>query len=303
MIEDDDGGYRTTKNKTYATMRDRIVKGAAARTAAGFPSRPSGFRARSGLLATSATDSIVAVLSPRENRTITVCYQFIVLVENAADKVMAAIKKDPKRYPFPVADSEFVLGLVGGVLLQETGMRCSTCSTFRCSGARRMQPTRSRSWRRCIPRAIIAEAVVKSYAYFWRMVPDQAAALTQDGNLNEEFSRQKHNAPNRAALQRPVHRLRQFAPVFRKSSPARAPRARAEHALIEVRLCGGRCTVHRPETDAPPQGTDWLAANYGPLPPAAVTLRPRVPTPLPAGRDPWVGRRWCAFVPVMRDAI
>ena len=105
--EDNDGGYRATKTKSYAAVRERVIKARMLERLRDFLS-PVRLPRSIGLLATECEGGEDA--SPyyySGNRTITICYQFIALAENIVDKVMAGIKKIPRPFlsPSPATNS------------------------------------------------------------------------------------------------------------------------------------------------------------------------------------------------------
>src|SRR5262249_15661797 len=129
-------------------------------------------------------------------RTITVCYQFMVLAETIADKLIAAIKRDPKRYPFPITRDEFPWGLVGGVLLHDMGHALFDVLDVPVFGREEDAADQIAMLAALHLRPQLAEAALKSYAYFWRLVPDPDSGM-KEGKLNDDFSDEHGTASQR----------------------------------------------------------------------------------------------------------
>jgi Putative metallopeptidase len=278
VVEDNDGGYRATKNKSYTAVRDRIIKARLLERLRDFLS-PVRLPRSIGLLATECDGGDGA--SPFYHsgyRTITVCYQFIALAETMVDRVMAAVTKDPKRYPFPITRDEFLWGLIGGVLLHESGHALFDVLDVPVFGREEDAADQISILVALHLRPQLAEAAVKSYAYFWRLVPDPDSGMTKDGKLNEDFA-DEHGTASQRLFNGLCIGYGHSPAVFGKFvSAGWLPEARAkgcarEHARIESAFIRTVMPFIDTKRMAEVQGVDWLAANYGPAQPATAVVR------------------------------
>jgi hypothetical protein len=223
------------------------------------------------------------------NRTITICYQFITLAENIVDKVMAAIKKDPKPFPFPITRDEFLWGLIGGVLLHESGHALFDVLDVPVFGREEDAADQISILVALHLRPQLAEAAVKAYAYFWHLVPDPDSGMTKDGKLNEDFA-DEHGTGSQRLFNGLCLGYGHSPAVFGKFvSAGWLPEARAkgcarEHARIESAFDRTVLPFIDTKRMAEVQGIDWLAATYGPAQPATAVARSAPPAP-PARSD------------------
>jgi hypothetical protein len=295
VVTDNDGGYRATNNKTYAAVRDRIIKARLLERLRDFL-LPVRLARPIGLLATECEGDNASPFYHNGERTITVCYQFIALAERAADKVIAETKKDPKRYPFPITRDEFLWGLIGGVLLHEGAHALFDVLDVPVFGREEDAADQMSILVALHLRPALAEAAVKSFAYFWRMVPDPDAGMTKDGKVNEDFA-DEHGTGSQRLYNGLCIGYGHSPAVFGKFvSAGWLPEQRATGCAREYeRIASAFAKTVLPFIDtkrmAEVQGVDWLAASYGPAPPVAAVARntpPASPGP-PGGQGP-VGR-------------
>ena len=287
--KDNDGGYRTTTNRSYTGVRDRVIKARMLERLRDFLS-PVRLPRSIGLLAAECDGGDDA--SPFYHsgyRTITVCYQFIVLVETITDKMMAAIKKDPKAYPFPITREEFLWGLIGGVLLHESGHALFDVLDVPVFGREEDAADQISILVALHLRPQLAEAAVKSYAYFWHTVPDPDSGV-KNGKMNEDFA-DEHGTGSQRLYNGLCLGYGHSPAVFGKFvSAGWLPQARAKGCAQEyARLESAFVRTVLPFIDtkkmAEVQAVDWLAANYGPAQPAtAVTVR-NTPPPAATARS------------------
>jgi hypothetical protein len=301
VVEDNDGGYRATQNRSYTGVRDRVIKARMLERLRDFLS-PVRLPRAIGLLAAECDGGEDA--SPfyhSGNRIITICYQFVVLAETITERVMAAIKKDPKRYPFPITRDEFLWGLIGGVLLHESGHALFDVLDVPVFGREEDAADQMSILVALHLRPQLAEAVVKSYAYFWRLVPDPDSGMSKDGKMNEDFA-DEHGTGSQRLYNGLCLGYGHSPAVFAKFvSAGWLPEARAKGCAREyARLESAFVKTVLPFIDtkkmAEVQAVDWLTPSYGPAPPATAVVRntPRPATPTrsdvpPGGQGP-VGR-------------
>jgi hypothetical protein len=299
LDKDNDGGYRATTNKAYTGVRDRVVKARLLERLRDFLS-PVRLPRSIGLVATECDGGEEA--SPfynSGNRVITVCYQFIVLIETVADKLMAIIKKDPKRYPFPITRDEFLWGLIGGVLLHESGHALFDVLDVPVFGREEDAADQISVLAALHLRPQLAEAAMKSYAYFWHLVPDPDSGLSTEGKMNEDFS-DEHGTASQRLFNGLCIGYGHSPAVFGKFvaagwlPEARAKGCAAEYARLESAFNRTVMPFIDTKKMAAVEGVDWLAASYGPAQPAAARTTPPAATPArsdapPGGQGP-VGR-------------
>jgi hypothetical protein len=213
------------------------------------------------------------------------------------DQVMTAVNKDPKRYPFPITRDEFLWGLIGGVLLHESGHALFDVLDVPVFGREEDAADQISILVALHLRPQLAEAAVKAYAYFWRIVPDPDAATTKDGKLNEDFA-DEHGTGSQRLYNGLCIGYGHSPAVFGKFvSAGWLPEQRAKACAREyARLASAFARTVLPFIDtkrmAEVQAVDWLAANYGPAQPAAAVARntpPARPDAPPGGQGP-VGR-------------
>jgi len=266
VVKDNDGGYHATKS--YAGVRDRVIKARLLERLRDFLS-PVRLPRSVGVQAAECDGG--ANQGPfyrNRDRTITICYQFVALVERWADQVVAAAQKDPKGYPFPITRDEFIWGLIGGVVLHESGHALfdvldvpvfgreeDAADQFSILIALRLRPQ-------------LAEAAVKSYAYFWHAARDPDGAM-KNGNLNEDFADEHGTASQR--LYNGLCLAYGHAPaVFGKFVAAGwLPAQRAKGCAREyAQLAAAFDKTVLPFIDekrmVAMEKIDWLAADYGP---------------------------------------
>ncbi len=284
LDQDNDGGYRPTGNKAYATVRERVIKARLLERLRDFLS-PVRLPRSIGLVALECEGGENA--SPfysSGNRTIFVCYQFIALLENASDRVMAIIKKNPKSFPFPITRDEFLWGLIGGILLHESGHALFDVLDVPVFGREEDAADQISILVALHLRPQLAEAVVKSYAYFWRLVPDPDSAMTKEGQLNTAFS-DEHGTASQRLYDGLCIGYGHSPAVFGKFvSAGWLPESRAkdcvrEHARIESAFVRTVLPFIDTKRMAEVQNVDWLAATYGPAQPTTAAARNTPPAP------------------------
>jgi len=290
VAEDNDGGYRATRSKSYATVRDRVIKARMLERLRDFLSpvrlpRSIGVRAEE-----CAGGEDASPFYNSADRTITICYQFITLAETMTDKVMAAVTKDPKRYPFPITRDEFLWGLIGGVLLHESGHALFDVLDVPVFGREEDAADQISILVALHLRPQLAEAAVKAYAYFWRMVPDPDSGMAKDGKLNEDFA-DEHGTGSQRLFNGLCIGYGHAPAVFGKFVAAGwLPENRAKGCAREYeRLASAFARTVLPFIDAKKmaevQGVDWLAASYGPAQPVTAVVRNTPPPTTPARSD------------------
>ncbi len=280
-VDDNDGGYRATQN--YGAVRDRVIKARLLERLRDFLS-PVRLPRSVGVLAAECDGGANA--GPFYNdrsRTITICYQFVAVVEKWADNVVAAAQKDSKKFPFPVTRDEFIWGLLGGVLLHESGHALFDVLNVPVFGREEDAADQFAILIALRLRPPLAEAAVKGYAYFWRTARDPDGAMTKDGNLNEDFA-DEHGTPSQRLYNGLCVAYGHAPAVFGKYVEAGwLPEQRAKgcgHEYAQLSSAFARTVL--PFIDmkrmAEMEKIDWLAASYGP---AQATP---APTAAPAGQ-------------------
>jgi hypothetical protein len=282
VTEDNDGGYRATQSRSYTGVRDRVIRARLLERLRDFLA-PVRLPRSIGLVAAECDGGENA--SPfyhSGTRIITVCYQFIVRAETIADKLMAAFKKDPKRFPFPITRDEFLWGLIGGVLLHESGHALFDVLDVPVFGREEDAADQMSVLVALHLRPQIAEAAVKSYAYFWRLVPDPDSGV-KDGKMNEDFS-DEHGTGSQRLYNGLCLGYGHSPAVFAKFVAAGwLPEARAKGCAREyARLESAFVRTVLPFIDmkkmAEVQSVDWLAPTYGPAPPPTAVARSTPPS-------------------------
>jgi hypothetical protein len=288
-IADDDGGYRATKDQTYAAVRDRAIKARLLERLRDFLA-PVRLPRAVGLLAAECDGGAAATPFYRnDDRTINVCYQFLAFAENVADKVVLMAKQDPSLFPFPVTRDEFLWGLIGGVLLHESGHALFDVLDVPLFGREEDAADQIGIYVALQLKPKLAEAVVKAYAYFWRMVPDPDSATTKDGGLNADFADEHGTASQR---------LYNGLCIAYGRSPAEFEKFRAQGWLPEQRAPGCAREYKQMESAfaktvlpfvdtqrmAEVQGIDWMAADLFPAE-VTTTAPPDVPRSPPAAKS------------------
>jgi hypothetical protein len=261
-----DGGYHATKN--YTAVRDRVISARLLERLRDFLSPVRLPRSVGVQTAECDGGASVGPFYRNRDRTITICYQFVALVEKWADQVVAAARKDPKNYPFPITRDEFIWGLIGGVVLHESGHALfdvldvpvfgreeDAADQFSILIALRLRPQ-------------LAEAAVKAYAYFWHAARDPDGEM-KDGNLNQDFADEHGTATQR--LYNGLCLAYGHAPaVFGKFvSAGWLPAQRAKGCAREyAQLASAFAKTVLPFIDqkrmAAMENIDWLSASYGP---------------------------------------
>jgi hypothetical protein len=263
----DDGGYQATK--TYSAVRDRVIKAHLLERLRDFFSPIRVPRTVGVLAAECEGGPNTAPFYRSRDRTITVCYQFIALVEKWADMVTAAESSNPKGFPFPITRNEFIWGLIGGVVLHESGHALfdvldvpvfgreeDAADQFSILIALRLRPQ-------------LAEAAVKAYAYFWHMVRDPDVAM-KDGNLNTDFA-DEHGTASQRLYNGLCLAYGHTPEVFGKFvSAGWLPAQRAKGCAREyAQLASAFAKTVLPFIDekrmAEMEKIDWLAADYVPV--------------------------------------
>jgi hypothetical protein len=206
------------------------------------------------------------------SRTITICYQFIATVEKWSDQVVAAAEKDPKTYPFPITRDEFIWGLLGGVLLHESGHALFDVLNVPLFGREEDAADQFAILIALQLRPPLAEAAVKAYAYFWHALRDPDGAM-KDGNINEDFADEHGTASQRLYNGLCIAYGRSPAVFEKFVSAGWLPQERAKGCAHEyTQLASAFAKTVLPFIDAKRMAemdkVDWLAATYGPATPA-----------------------------------
>jgi hypothetical protein len=266
-VQDNDGGYRATT--TYAAVRDRIMQARLLERLRDFLSPIRLPRSVGVLAAECPGGASTGPFYDNRTRLITVCYQFVALVEKWADNVVAAAHKDPNAYPFPVTRDEFIWGLLGGVLLHESGHALFDVLNVPVFGREEDAADQFAILIALQLRPPLAEATVKGYAYFWHLVRDPDSAITKDGNLNEDFA-DEHGTPSQRLYNGLCIAYGHSPAVFGKFiSAGWLPAQRVKgcaHEYAQVAAAFDKTVL--PFVDmkrmAEMEKIDWLASSYGP---------------------------------------
>jgi hypothetical protein len=297
-VENDDGGYRATKK--YADVRDRVVKARMLERLRDFLS-PIRLPRSVGLLAAECDGGAGAgPFYLTGDRTITICYQFVAAVEKVADTVIAAQRENPQFFPFPVTRDEFIWGLLGGVMLHESGHALFDVLDVPMFGREEDAADQFAILIALKLRPPLAVAAVKAYAYFWRGMSDPDA-MTKDGDLNQDFA-DEHGTPSQRLFNGLCIAYGRSPEVFGKFVAAgwlpaqRAKGCAREYAQLEQAFTRTVLPFIDSTRMAEMENIDWLAANYGPAQPApAASTAPANPVPAsksaqgPDGRGDPVG--------------
>lgn len=286
-VDHDDGGYRPSQK--YAAVRDRLVKGRALerlRDFLSFVRLPRKIWVVAGEC--NGGDNASPHYSTG-NRAITLCYQFFNIAEKAADIIMEAAQKNPKVLPFPITHDEFVWGLLGSVLLHESGHALFDVLDVPVFGREEDAADEFAILIALQLRPQLAEAAVKSYAYFWRVLRDPDSGMTKDGNPNQAFS-DTHGTPSQRLYNTLCLAYGRAPGEFGKFVAAGwLPQQRAKGCAQEyAQLAAAFAKTIQPFLDqkrmAAVENVDWLSAEYGPQrPPGA----PKTTTPTkPSAPDP-----------------
>jgi hypothetical protein len=273
---DSDGGYRTTKNTTYAAVRDRLIKARLLERLRDFL-QPVRLPRSIGLLADECQDGGSAFYNSG-NRTITVCYPFVARVASVADKVVTASRVDPKRFPYPVTRDEFLWGAMGAVLLHESGHALFDVLDVPVFGREEDAADQISMLVALHLRPQLAEAAVKSFAYFWRVLPDPDAGMIKDGKVNEDFA-DEHGTSSQRLFNILCVAYGHSPAMFGKFvSAGWLPEARAKGCTREYeQVAAAFAKTVLPFIDskrmAQAQAVDWLAANYGGAQPVPAVAR------------------------------
>jgi len=267
-VEDNDGGYRPTRN--YAAVRERIIQARLLERLRDFLS-PVRLPRSVGVLAAECDGGENAAPFYR-NRAITVCYQFVALVGRIADRVIEAAQRDPKRFPFPITRDEFIWGLLGAVLLHESGHALFDVLDVPLFGREEDAADQFAILLALQLRPQLAEAAVKSFAYYWRLGRDPAA-MASNGKLNEDFA-DEHGTASQRLFNGLCIAYGRSPTVFGKFVEAGwlpQPRARGcarEYAQLAAAFAKTVQPFIDPKRMAEVEGINWLAATYGPARPA-----------------------------------
>jgi hypothetical protein len=264
ILSDNDGGYRPTRN--YAAVRERVIQARLLERLRDLLS-PIRLPRSVGVLADECPGGENAAPFYRD-RVITVCYQFVALVGRIADRVIAAAQRDPQRFPFPVTRDEFVWGLLGAVLLHESGHALfdvldvplfgreeDAADQFAILIALRLRPQ-------------LAVAAVKAYAYYWRLVRDPDG-MASNGKVNEDFA-DEHGTASQRLFNGLCIAYGHSPAVFGKFVAAGwlpEPRAKGcmrEHAQIAAAFAKTMLPFIDLKRMAEVESINWLAASYGP---------------------------------------
>ncbi|HLH92542.1 MAG TPA: DUF4344 domain-containing metallopeptidase [Xanthobacteraceae bacterium] len=290
-VDNDDGGYRPSQK--YAAVRARLVKGRALERLHDFLSFVRLPR-KIWVVAAECNggDDASPHYSP-DNRAITLCYQFFNVAEKAADVVMAAAEKNPQVLPFPVTRDEFLWGLLGAVMLHESGHALFDVLDVPVFGREEDAADQFAILVALQLRPQLAEAAVKSYAYFWRVMRDPDSGGTKDGNPNQAFS-DVHGTPSQRLYNTLCIAYGRAPAEFGKFVAAGwLPQQRAKGCAQEyAQLASAFAKTIQPFVDqkrmAAVEGVDWLSPNYGPAQPAAPpnSISKTSPKGAPSAPDP-----------------
>jgi hypothetical protein len=265
--QDGDGGYRASQN--YGAVRDRVIKARLLERLRDFLA-PVRLPRSVGVIAGECNGGeYAAPFYNNSSRVIAVCYQFVALLERLADRVVAAAQRDPQHYPFPITREEFVWGLLGAVLLHESGHALFDVLDVPLFGREEDAADQFAILVALQLRPALAEAAVKSFAYYWRMTRDPASATGNDGRPHEDFSDEHGTASQR--LYNGLCMAYGYAPAtFGKFLAAGwLPESRAKGCAREyAHIAAAFAKTVLPFVDAKRlaevQGINWLAATYGP---------------------------------------
>jgi hypothetical protein len=272
LVKDNDGGYRPSQK--YAAVRDRLVQWRALERLRDFLSFVRLPRKIGALAAECEGGDNTSPFYSTDTRTITLCYQFFNVADKAADVIMAAAQKNPKVLPFPITRDEFIWGLLGAMLLHESGHALFDVLDVPLFGREEDAADQFSIMISLQLRPQLAEAAVKSYAYFWRVWNDPDNTMTANGNPNEAFS-DTHGTPSQRLYNTLCIAYGRTPAQFGKFVAAGwLPQQRAKGCAQEyAQLASAFAKTIEPFLDqkrmAEVENTDWLAHNYGPAPPAA----------------------------------
>jgi hypothetical protein len=275
-IDNNDGGYRATTN--YGPVRDRVIKARLLERLRDFLSPVRLPRSVGVLAAECPGGSGTGPFYNDGNRTITICYQFVAFVENWADKIVTAAKKDPKTYPFPITRDEVIWGLLGSVVLHESGHALFDVLNVPVFGREEDAADQFAMLIALRLRPQLAEAAVKSYAYFWHTMRDPDGGM-KDGKLNDDFS-DEHGTPSQRTSNGLCVAYGHSPAVFGKFVTAgwlpqqRAKGCAQEYAQLAAAFDKTILPFIDPKRMAAMEKIDWLSASYGPAP---VTAPPGTP--------------------------
>ena len=274
LAENNDGGYRTSQK--YAAPRARLVQWRALERLHDFLSFIRIPRRIGVVAAECGGGDTTSPFYSTENRTITVCYQFFNLADKVADLVMAAAEKNPKLLPFPITRDEFIWGLLGAMLLHESGHAMFDVLDVPLFGREEDAADQFSIMLSLQLRSQLAEAAVKSYAYFWRAWNDPDNKMMENGNPNEAFS-DAHGTPSQRLYNTLCIAYGRAPAEFGKFVAAGwLPQQRAKGCGQEyAQLASAFAKTIAPFIDqkrlAEVESTDWLARTYGPTQPSTTS--------------------------------
>jgi hypothetical protein len=272
QVENGDGGYRVSQK--YAAVRDRLVKWRALERLRDFLSFVRLPRKVGALAAECDGGDNASPFYSSDTRAITVCYQFFNIADKAADIIMDAAKDNPGTLPFPITRDEFIWGLLGTMLLHESGHALFDVLDVPLFGREEDAADQFAIMVALQLRPQLAEVAVKSYAYIWRLMRDPDAPKTKDGKLNQQFSDSHGTASQRLFNTLCVAYGRAPTQFGKFVSAGWLPQQRAKGCAQEyAQLAAAFAKTIQPFLDekrmAEVEATDWLSPNYGPAQPAA----------------------------------
>jgi hypothetical protein len=287
LAENNDGGYRTSQK--YAAVRDRLVQWRALERLRDFLSFVRLPRKIGTLAAECQGGDDASPFYSSDTRAITICYQFFNVADKAADVIMAVAEKNPKVLPFPITRDQFIWGLLGAMLLHESGHALFDVLDVPLFGREEDAADQFSIMIALQLRPQLAESAVKSYAYFWRVWNDPDNTMTKNGNPNEAFADTHGTASQRLFNTLCIaygHAPAQFGKFV---AAGWLPQQRAKGCAQEyAQLASAFAKTVQPFIDqkrmAEVEGFDWLAPTYGPAQPAPPPKT--APKAAPSGPDP-----------------
>jgi hypothetical protein len=287
VAENNDGGYRTSQK--YAAVRDRLIKWRALERLRDFLSFVRLPRKVGALAAECNGGDDASPFYSTDTRTITVCYQFFNVADKTADVVMEQAQKNPNALPFPITRDEFTWGLLGAMLLHESGHALFDVLDVPLFGREEDAADQFAIMVALQLRPQLAEAAVKSYAYFWRAWNDPDNTMMKNGNPNEGFS-DSHGTSSQRLFNTLCIAYGHAPAEFGKFVAAGwLPQQRAKGCAQEhAQLASAFARTIQPFLDqkrmAEVEGIDWLMPNYGPAQPASPSKT--APNAAPSSPDP-----------------
>jgi len=262
VADKDDGGYRTSQK--YSAVRDRLIKGRALERLRDFLSFVRLPRPIGALAAECPGGDDASPFYSTDTRAITICYQFFNVAEKAAD----IVQKNSKVLPFPVTRDEFLWGLLGTVLLHESGHALFDVLDVPMFGREEDAADQFAIMVALQLRPQLAETAVKSYAYFWRVWQDPDNTMMENGNPNEAFADTHGTASQRLYNTLCIAYGRAPAEFEKFVAAGWLPQQRAKGCAQEyAQLASAFARTVQPFVDqkrmAEMESVDWLAPTYG----------------------------------------